>query len=98
LSEKRSHVELQRVRAHYLQPLRRQSLPKKFCEPRILFDRQHTGAGLHRKFRQSPEPGTNFHHVILRRQLRARDNPAREIAVVQEVLAERLNRRDANLA
>ncbi len=66
-------------------------------EPRVLFQREQTRAAFQNLFRQRTEPGSNFQNKIIRLDLSLIDDPARQILIVQKILAERFDRSHASL-
>src|SRR5471030_271633 len=73
-------------------------LLQKLREPRIFFDGEHMCARDERMFGQRSKTGTDFHNVVTRSQLCLLDDPDGEVLIVKEILPERLDWFDANLA
>ena len=71
---------------------------QKIREPFIFFDRKHAGPRLENKFGKRTKAGSYFHHIVVRRKLRPFDNPAAKIAIMQEILPQRFDWRDPDLA
>ena len=71
---------------------------QKIREPLIFFDCKHASPRLENKFGKCTKAWPYFHHVVVRRKLRPLDNPTAEIAIVQEILPQRFDWRDPDLA
>src|SRR5262245_48669547 len=93
MREKNAWIEFQCISVDDFKPLIPEAGTQKICKSRILFDRQNTRAFFKNKPRQRAQAGPDFDHIIFCSDLRLIDNPASEVLIVQEVLAESLDRR-----
>ena len=71
---------------------------QKICEPRVFLDRKNLRAAFENEFGQRAQTRTDLDDVIIFCNLRFFYNPARKVSVVQKILSESFDRRDADLA
>jgi len=66
-------------------------------QPPIFFDEQPAGRTAQGKLRERAQPRTEFDPRLIRLEIALRDDPFREVLVVQEILAEAARRLHADL-
>src|SRR4030095_16334659 len=96
MREKNAGIELQRVSVEDFKSLVPEARTQKLCKSRIFFDRQNVRAFFKKKPGQRAQAGPDLDDVIFRSDFRLIDDPASEILVVQKVLTESFDRRDAD--
>src|SRR4051812_5777429 len=67
-------------------------------QPPILFQGEDTRSFLHHDFGESTQTGADFDHAIVLFEGCLLDDPARQVAIVQEILPEAAHRRDLDIA
>ena len=82
----------------HFQALPGETLRQKFCEASVFLDRQNLCSLGQEKLGERAKSRSYFDDVVIRCHLRLIYNPARQISIVQKVLAETFHRRNADFA
>src|SRR6476646_2866481 len=96
MREQNVWIEFQRINVDDFKSVIPEARTQKLCKSRILFDRQNMRSFFHKKPRQRAQTGPDLDDIIFRSDLRLIDDPARQVLIVQEILAKSFGRRDAD--
>src|SRR4249919_1710677 len=96
MSEQNAWIKLQRISIDDFKSLIPEARTQKLCKSCIFFDRQNMRSSFQKKPGQGAQTGPDLDDIIFRSDLRLIDDPASKVLIVQKVLAERFDRRDAD--